>query len=235
MRRPVIRATMQRRILVNYRLPADAVAAMLPRPFRPHLVHGHGIAGICLIRLGDVRPAGLPVAMGITTENAAHRLAVEWDTADGPVTGVYIPRRDTSSAVAALLGGRAFPGWQHRADFRVEENAASYRIEVSSHDRQVHITMAAHRSESLATGSVFASMSDASAFFRCAPLGYAATPAAGVFDGVALATDDWAIAPLVMDELRSSIFDGIGVPDSAFLMAGLDTTWRPQPHLLAAP
>ena len=225
---------MQRRILVNYRIAPEAVAAMLPPPFRPHLVHGHGIAGICLIRLGDVRPAGFPPAVGITTENAAHRIAVEWDTPDGPVTGVYIPRRDTSSAVAALLGGRAFPGWQHRADFRVAEGAGSYRIEVSSHDRQVAITVAAHEAATVAPDSVFSGIDDASAFFRCAPVGYAATPAAGVFDGVALATQGWGIAPLHIDELRSSMFDGVAVPDSAFLMAGVDTTWRPEPQLLAA-
>lgn len=235
MRTPAIRATMQRRILVNYRVPPEAVAAMLPPPFRPHLVHGHGIAGICLIRLGDVRPAGLPAALGITTENAAHRIAVEWDTPDGPVAGVYIPRRDTSSALAVLLGGRAFPGWQHRADFRVAEGAGSYSIEVSSHDRQVAVTVAAHQAHTLAPDSVFADIDEASAFFRCAPLGYAATPAAGVFDGVALSTCGWAIAPLHLDEVRSSMFDAVAVPDSAFLMAGVDTTWRPQPQLLAAP
>jgi hypothetical protein len=225
---------MQRRILVNYRLRPEAVAAMLPPPFRPHLVHGHGIAGICLIRLGHVRPAGLPPALGITTENAAHRIAVEWDTADGPVTGVYIPRRDTSSPMAVLLGGRAFPGWQHRAAFTVEEGAGAYRIEVSSRDRRVAITVAAQETDAMVAGSVFASVDDASAFFRCAPVGYACTPAAGVFDGVALATHGWTMAPLQLDEVRSSMFDGIGVPDSAFLMAGVDTTWRPQPQLLAA-
>ena len=235
MRAPAIKATMQRRILVNYRVPPAAVTAMLPPPFRPHLVHGYGIAGICLIRLGDVRPAGLPPALGITTENAAHRIAVEWDTPAGPAVGVYIPRRDTSSALAALLGGRTFPGWQHRADFRVDEGAGSYRVEVSSHDRQVAITVEAHRADTLAPGSVFADIDEASAFFRCAPLGYAATPAAGVFDGVALATCGWAIAPLRLNEVRSSMFDGVAVPDSAFLMAGVDTTWRPQPQLLAAP
>ena len=235
MRPPAIRATMQRRILVNYRVAPEAVAAMLPPPFRPHLVHGHGIAGICLIRLGDVRPAGLPPALGITTENAAHRISVEWDGPDGPVTGVYIPRRDTSSPLAALLGGRAFPGWQHRAGFRVSEGSGSYRIEVSSQDRQVAITVAAHRAGTVAPDSVFACIDDASAFFRRAPVGYAATPAPGVFDGVALAAHDWAIAPLHLDEVRSSMFDGVGVPDSAFLMAGVDTTWHPRPKLLAAP
>lgn len=76
MRPPPIRATIERRILVNYRVEPDALAATLPPPFRPVLVGGFGIGGICLIRLGDVRPAGLPAALGLTTENAAHRIAV---------------------------------------------------------------------------------------------------------------------------------------------------------------
>lgn len=88
-------------------------------------------------------------------------------------------------------------------------------------------------------GSVFTTVDDASAFFRCAPVGYAATPQVGVFDGVALAAEDWRIAPLHLDEVRSSFFDdlarfpqGTAVPDSAFLMTDLSTTWRPQPRLV---
>lgn len=229
---------MQRRILVNYRVEPEALAAVLPVPFRPALVHGHGIGGVCLIRLGDVRPAGVPRALGVTSENAAHRIAVEWDTAEGPVTGVYIPRRDTSSRLAALLGGRAFPGWQHRARFAVAEGDGSYRVEMRSRDGGARVTVAARRSDEPMAGSVFGSVEEASAFFRCAPLGYAATPSPGVFDGVALSTGEWSIAPLQIDEVRSSFFDdgarfppGAAVADSAFLMGNLDTTWRAQPQL----
>ena len=52
-----------------------ALAAMLPAPFRPALVQGYGLAGICLIRLGGVRPASFPGSFGLTSENAAHRVA----------------------------------------------------------------------------------------------------------------------------------------------------------------
>ena len=241
MRTSTIKATIERRILVNYRVDPDALARVLPKPFRPALVGDFGIAGICLIRLGAIRPAGLPAAVGVTSENAAHRVAVEWDTADGPVTGVYIPRRDTSSRLGALLGGRLFPGWQHRARFRVEEGDGSYRVEVSSHDGDVRIGVAAHRSALVAPGSVFGTLDQASRFFRCAPVGYAATPNADVFDGVALTAEGWAIQPLHLDEVRSSFFDnsdrfaaGTAVPDSAFLMGGLETCWRPQPALVAS-
>ena len=108
-RTPTIKATVERRILVNYRVEPAALAAALPPPFRPLLVGGHGVAGICLIRLIGIRPAGLPAALGLRSENAAHRVAVQWDTPAGPASGVYIPRRDTSSRLTTLLGGRAFP------------------------------------------------------------------------------------------------------------------------------
>ena len=241
MRAPTIRATIERRILVNYRVDPDALAGILPEPFRPALVGGVAVAGICLIRLGGIRTAGLPAVLGVTSENAAHRVAVEWDTADGPVTSVYIPRRDTSSRLGALLGGRAFPGWQHRARFQVEEADGTYRVQVSSHDGQVRIAVGAHRTATVMAGSVFASLEQASEFFRCAPVGYAATPTAGVFDGVALTAEGWGIEALQLDEVRSSFFDspnrfstGTAVPDSAFLMGGLETCWRPQPALVAS-
>jgi hypothetical protein len=240
MRPPTLAATIQRRILVNYRVDADVLASLLPPPFRPVVVSGYAVAGICLIRLSGVRPAGVPRALGVTTENAAHRVAVEWDTADGPVTGVYIPRRDTSSRLAVVLGGRAFPGWQHPARFRVDEGDGRYRIEVSSLDGEVDLAVTARRADQVMAGSVFGRVEEASAFFRCAPLGYAATPTEGVFDGVALTAEGWNIRPLYLDEARSSFFDdptrfapGDAVPDSAFLMANVDTIWRPQPPLRA--
>ena len=238
---PTIRARMQRRILVNYRVEAEALASFLPPPFRPVLVGDHGVAGICLIRLGAVRPVGMPPALGLTSENAAHRVAVEWDTPDGPTTGVYIPRRDSSSRLAVLLGGRAFPGLHHRAQFRVEEGNGGYRVEMASRDGEVQLAVAAHPVEEIMSGSVLGSLEEASAFFRSAPLGYSATTKEGAFDGVELTTDHWSISPLHLDQVRSSFFDdpvrfgrGAAVPDSAFLMSDLDTTWRAWPTLRAS-
>jgi hypothetical protein len=234
---PALAAVMERRILVNYRVDPDVLGGCLPAPFRPALVGGHGVAGICLIRLGRTRPAGLPAA-GLRSENAAHRVAVSWDGPDGPVTGVYIPRRDTSSRLAALAGGRLFPGYLHLARFGVRENGGGYRIEVASRDGLVRIEVEAHLAAELPAGSVFTSLDAASGFFRCAPAGYAATPAQGVFDGVELETAGWTLQPLGLDRVASSFFDdrrrfpaGTAVPDSAFLMSGLTTVWHPQPEL----
>jgi hypothetical protein len=231
---------MERRILVNYRVDPDVLGAYLPHPFRPALVDGWGVAGICLIRLGAIRPAGLARVVGLHAENAAHRVAVCWDGAAGPVTGVYIPRRDTSSRLAAMAGGRAFPGFQHLARFTALEGGGSFRVEVASGDGAVRVVVDAHVAGRVMAGSVFADVDAASRFFRAAPVGYAATPTDGVFDGVELDTNGWDLRPLAVDEVVSSFFEdgsrfppGTAMLDSAFLMSGLATTWRPQPILRA--
>lgn len=101
MRIPVIQGVIDRRILVNYRVAPEAMAGVLPPPFRPLLVHGYAIGGICLIRLKQVRPRRLPLPMGIGSENAAHRIAVQWEQDGERREGVYIPRRDTDSRLNA--------------------------------------------------------------------------------------------------------------------------------------
>src|SRR6266508_3393522 len=78
---PVIRGVIDRRILVNFRCDASVLASLVPPPFRLKLVRGFGMAGICLIRLQRVGPRWLPGAFGLASENAAHRIAVEWDEA----------------------------------------------------------------------------------------------------------------------------------------------------------
>jgi uncharacterized protein YqjF (DUF2071 family) len=238
LRAPAVRATIERRLLVNYRVDPDALTAVLPAPFRPVLVDGQGIAGICLIRMGAVRLAGLPAAVGITTENAAHRVAVEWDTDAGPATGVYIPRRDTSSRLTVAVGGRVFPGWHHRARFRIEEGDGRFRVEMASDDGDTSVVVDARRAAALSAGSAFANLEAASRFFRTAPLGYSATRRTGSFDGVELDVDGWSFEPLRLDEVKSSFFDdpgrfppGTAVLDSAFLMVDLATAWRAAPPL----
>ena len=119
MQLPVMRGLIARRLLVNYRVEPQTLEWLLPAPFRPKLVAGFAVAGICLIRLEQMRPEFLPSFVGVASENAAHRIAVEWTDADGSVReGVYIPRRDTSSRLNTLVGGRLFPCMHHHADFR---------------------------------------------------------------------------------------------------------------------
>jgi len=109
MKIPKIKGIIDRRILINYQVNKEILENYLPRPFKPKLVNGKGIAGICLIRLKEIRPKGLPKQIGISSENGAHRIALEWNENGKLKEGVYIPRRDTSSKVNSLAGGTIFP------------------------------------------------------------------------------------------------------------------------------
>jgi hypothetical protein len=196
------------------------------------------MAGICLIRLGHLRPVGLPAAAGITTENAAHRVAVEWDTPEGPRRGVYIPRRDTSSRLTALAGGRLFPGEHHRARFRVQERDGRYEVAFTSFDGTAHVSVVASAVSELPEGSVFASMAQASAFFQEAPLGYSSTHRPGRYDGLELCCGRWRMEPLLVERVESSYFeDGAVFPmgaaqlDSALLMSDIPAIWKARPIL----
>src|SRR6267142_5946791 len=107
MKLPIIQGIIRRRILVNFRVDPDVVQTQLPKRFTPKLHAGSAIAGICLIRLEEIRPKFLPALFGISSENAAHRIAVTWRDDKGiEKEGVYIPRRDTGSWLNHLSGGR---------------------------------------------------------------------------------------------------------------------------------
>jgi hypothetical protein len=228
---PAMVGVIERRILLNYRLDPEWVSRLLPEPLRPQLVGGASVGGICLIRLGRLRPAGLPAALGVTTENAAHRLAVEWPGPDGTSQGVYIPRRDTSSRLTAAVGGRLFPGEHHRAGFFVFEDDHNFEVAFRGLDGTVGAAVRARLADRLPTGSVFASLDEASEFFRGAPVGYSPSHR-GQHQAVELRCNGWRIEPLEVVDAHSSFFDdttlfpvGTAAVDSGLLMRDIPATW----------
>ena len=150
---PELDGVIDRRLLLNFRVDPDVARRIVPAPFRPNLSRGVAIAGICVIRLTQLRPRGLPRATGIRTESAAHRFAVEWDADHGLGHGVYIPRRDTDSRLGVLLGGRLFPGVHHRASFHVREREGRYDIDLMSADRTTNVSVRAREQRLLPTTS----------------------------------------------------------------------------------
>lgn len=239
-RLPRMVGKIDRRLLINYRVDPDLLARILPEPFKPQLVGGAGVAGICLIRLSELRPAGSPAALGLTTENAAHRVAVEWDGPDGHQHGVYIPRRDTSSRLTTLIGGRVFPGEHHHATFRVSEGDSDYEVAFASTDGTARVEVSAQVTADFTGGSIFRSLDEASGFFANAPLGYSVTHEAGRYDGVDLRCAAWRVEPVRVSHATSSFFEdttvfptGTAVLDSGLLMRGIPATWHAASSLSA--
>jgi hypothetical protein len=207
MRLPVIQGVIRRRILVNFRVDPAVMQRLLPARFTPKLHAGHAIAGVCLIRLEQIRPRFAPASLGLSSENAAHRVAVRWEDAVGePREGVFIPRRDTGSMATRLMGGRLFPGEHHRATFAVREDAETIDLRMQSLDGGVAVSVRGRFGGELPGASCFPSLAVASAFFEPGSLGYSATSEPGRLDGLELRTRGWRIEPLQIEEVRSTYF-----------------------------
>src|SRR5882672_856896 len=119
MKIPAIKGIIDRRILVNFTVDPNIISKIIPPPFKPKLYKDKAIVGICLIRLKKIRPIGFPSLISLSSENGAHRIAVEWQEKGETKEGVFIPRRDTSSLINSLVGGRIFPGRHYHANFDV--------------------------------------------------------------------------------------------------------------------
>jgi hypothetical protein len=242
MRVPMLRGVIDRRMLVNFRVRPEVLQRVLPAPFRPRLVRGVGMAGVCLIRLKHIRPRFVPAVLGVSSENAAHRIAVEWEQ-DGKLhQGGYIPRRATSSRLYALAGGRLFPGVHHHAKFDVAERSDAYRLTLRSDDGRAKLSLRARPAPTLPSGSVFRSLREASEFFREGSVGFSPGLTAGHFDGLELRTSDWRMQPLAVEEVQSSFFgdETIFPPgsvdfDCALLMRHVEHQWCQQPALCCEP
>ena len=232
MKIPKITGTIERRILINYQVDKEVVAKFLPKPFRPKLVNDRAVVGICLIRLKDIRPKGLPKFIGISSENGAHRIAVEWTDKDGVQEGVYIPRRDTSSKLNSLAGGRIFPGVHHFADFKVDERDGNYSVEFRSED-DTFLSIKAQETKDWNSDSIFEDLDCASCFFEKGAVGYSPDNSGGKFDGLELKAYRWKVTPLKVSEVRSSFFENENIfPsgsvkfDNALLMRNIEHEWK---------
>ncbi len=229
MKIPKIKGIIDRRILINYQIDKEILEKYLPAPFKPKLVNGKGIAGICLIRLKEIRPKGFPKQFGISSENGAHRIAVEWLEDGNLQEGVYIPRRDTSSKMNSLLGGRLFPGVHHLAKFTVNESEGNYEVAFLSKD-QTSLSIKAKETDIWNKESIFENLECVSHFFESGSVGY--SPNSKDFDGLELKAKNWKVSLLEVDKVQSSFFEDESIfPagsvkfDNALLMKNIEHEW----------
>lgn len=225
---PKLAATIERRLLISYAVDPKLVFPLLPPNLKPQLVDGNAVAGMCLIRLGSVRPAFLKPSIGWGGENAAHRIAVEYKDDNGkPQTGVFIPERHSNSILPVLAGGRIFPGKHTKAEFIVNETENVFKVRMKSENMSVaaHLEIAQKLDSSL-----FADLEAASHFYQDSPVGWSPVVRnPNNVEGLKLSTDAWKVKPGKMKELRSSFFDQMPkdsvVFDHVLVMQDVPVIW----------
>lgn len=233
-----IHGTIDRRILMNYRIDPAVLKGVLPEPFKPKLVQGYALGGVCLIRFKQLRPKGLPAMVGMGSENAAHRIAVEWELEGKAYEGVYIPRRNTSSWFNKNLGGKLFPAVFEPSEIEADDAGDSLDVHIRGEDGATQIHFQGKVADEVMPGSVFRSLEEASEFFKLGAIGYSATESEGVYHGVELRALNWHLQPLSIDHMESDYFEdrsrfpeGSIQVDSAFLMRNIEHEWIRHPAL----
>ncbi|KQR39486.1 DUF2071 domain-containing protein [Microbacterium sp. Leaf159] len=217
-----VRAQLRRRLLISYRVDPAVAATLLPDGFRPQIVGGSALAGVCVLGLESIRPSWVDRQWGLRSENAAHRIAVEWDAPEGVEQGVFIFERHSSAWHPVLFGGRMFPGVHRRARFRIRESGDRYALtmQAGAHSLDADVEVGGEW-----TSGVFASVDEASDFYRAGRVGWSLGHDGRTVEPVALSTEEWKIEGAQLHRLRSSFFDalpqGSAVFDSVVVMRDL--------------
>lgn len=181
--------------------------------------------------------------LGFSSENAAHRFAVEWtDEAGLRREGVFIPRRDTSSTINHLAGGRVFPGEHHVAKFSVVDTAGKIELKMRSLDEAASVSVTGSETDDFPKSSCFSSLAESSAFFEGGSLGYSATQRGNRFDGLVLHTTEWRVRSLNVTDVHSGYFEdkknfpsGSVEFDHALIMRNIRHEWRQAEDMFSTP
>jgi hypothetical protein len=238
-----LQGLIRRRILINYQALPEVVQLLLPPGFRPKLHGDSAIVGICLDRLEHVRRGGMPALLGTSSENAEHRFAVTWEREGKPHEGVYVSRRDTNARLNRVAGGEPYPGKQHAATFRVQDDGRKVDVDmVSKQDgREVVAQVRGTTAEKLPDVSGFGSVAEASAFFKAGVLSYSASKEGDRLAGMRLQAATWEMAPLKTEHVYSSFFsDQERFPkdtilfDCALIMRDIELEWHREADLQPA-
>ncbi len=226
-----LRAQVRRRLLISYRVHPEVAQTLIPSQFRPQIVDGSAVAGVCMIGLQSVRPGWLRPQIGFRTENVAHRIAVEWDENGKTRSGVYIVERHSSSLVPVLAGGRLFPGVQRRARFDLDETESRFRVNMAAPGTRVAVDV---RLGGKWTSTLFPTVEAASAFHEQGAVGWSPRRNGAGVEPRELTSKEWAVEPGQVISLKSSYFDslpdGASTLDSVVVMRDVPFFWN-TPHI----
>jgi len=222
---PAIRGVVDRRILINYRVPTESLEAVVPEPFRPREAEkGMGLGSVCIMRLKNERPRLVPSMFGTSFETVTHRISVECDEGGEKKNCVYVPRRDTSSRVGTLAVKRLMPGDCEDAEFETDEKQDRHHVRINC-DTEV-IRASVEEAEKLPEDSVFGSIEDASQFFLDACIRYSRS--GSQHGAVEFRAYDWNMSSLRPLKVRSSYFERLegSEYDSSLLMNDIKHEWH---------
>jgi hypothetical protein len=230
---PILTGLIARRVLLNFRADPHIAQALLPKPFIVETCHGAAIVGICLIRLEQLRPKGLPSLVGMASENIAHRIAVRYPIKKEMKSGVFVWRRETDQKLVRLFGGRLFPGVHHGANFSAQEDQDRISMDVQGNDGETDVSFSATNSLAWQPTSTFKSLDEASEFFQQGECGFSACLNRRSVEGMQLKIPQWSVRPLAVQLKKAAFYsnpsrfpEGSVEFDCGLIMRAVPHEWR---------
>lgn len=191
-----------------------------------------------MIRFEHLRPRFLPTFFGMRSENAAHRIAVEWERDGKLESGVFIPQRNTASRFNKALGGRVFPGVFSMSQFDVHESETEISVQVRDSSGVEQLAFEGEVGAEHDADSIFPTLSEAANFFSLGATGYSLCRDGCNLEGMELRSIQWNIEPMRMRKAYSRWFSeterfptGSVEFDCALLMRNVPHEWHSRPRL----
>ncbi len=227
---PTIRGFVERRLLVNYRVDLETLDKALPAPFRAREVGDtrEGMGSVCFTQVEDARPSLFPSGMGTTVEAVTHRVSAELRLEGEPTAEhcFYVPQREVSSRLQAIVGRRLLPTKMEQAEITTEENGDGCLVLVEDGIEKVGFEVRETDTDEVDEDSVFYSVESARVFLCEGGVEYSRS--GGSYGGLNCCQDGGEMVPVEVTRARSSYFEKMGgVLDSAFVIAETEHEWQP--------
>ena len=219
-----MKGTIERCWLFAFRTPERDVRPLLPAPLDLVTRDGAAFWNVVVCRVGRMRPRFAPRLLGMSYWHVAYRLHARFAGQEG----LYFVRSDCDSAFMSWMGNVMTDFNFHTAGVRVDETDARVKIEIDSPDAPGSAEIDRRAPSSLAPGSPFDSVAEASAFLKYKPLGLSVGKDGGV-NRVRIVRDEsaWRGRAVPVRSQRWSFFDGrTAVPELCTEVDPIEYRWN---------
>jgi hypothetical protein len=222
-------------LVLTYALPAPVLEPLLPEGLVLDGLGRNGFLAVALVQTRDLRPAGVPRALGQDFFLGGYRLFTRLRTASGRnLRGLYILRSDTDKRRMALAGNLlTHYRYSHcKAEVEADASGLSIHVRTPRADADLDVTAGLGPARSPPDGSPFATLREARKF--AGPLPFTFSPEAQtrsmvVVEGRRQAWDPVPVAAEVRKAtfLESSPFAGCQpVLAGAFYLHDINYRWE---------
>ena len=228
-----VSARLEQSVVLTYAVPAEQLRALLPPPLTLDVSAEHpglGYVAVAMVRARDLRPEGLPRAVGRNFFLAGYRVFVRYEDLRGRrLRGLYILRSATDSRLMARLGGLMTDYRYQHID--VSEDARGFSYAVTSKRDGLDVCVSWKGEVGLPEDSPFADWKAARRFAGPLPFTFGYDEAEGrviIVEGV---REDWDPQPVQawranVAFVRRDTFAGARLA-AAFRVHDVPYRWKP--------